>query len=112
MAFPSAVGHTVVAKQNAGDFAIASHHQAVRRGRADARISRSRRAFGSAAGLGPGLRPAKPRQSRIAAVARILEELVERQEDGGRFDAGLVDVDAKHGATMCDEVFRAICRDA
>ena len=33
-------------------------------------MSRSRRAFDSAAGLGPGLRPIKPRQSRIAAVAR------------------------------------------
>ena len=38
----------------------------------------------------------------------IFEELVERQNDGGWFNAVLADVDAKHGATMGDEVFRAI----
>ena len=42
----------------------------------------------------------------------IFEELVERQKDGGRFDAALADVDAKDGATMGDEVFRAISCDA
>ena len=48
-----------------------SHHASRPSSARNARISRSRRAFGSAAGLGPGLRPAKPRQSRIAAVARF-----------------------------------------
>jgi hypothetical protein len=56
--------------------------------------------------------PANPRQSRIAAVGPIFEELVERQKDGGRFDADFVGVNAKHGATMGDEVFRAISCEA
>ena len=61
---------TGFAKQHAGDFAIGRICKPSVE-RRNARISRSRRAFGSAAGLGPGLRPAKPRQSRIAAVARF-----------------------------------------
>jgi hypothetical protein len=41
-----------------------------------------------------------------------IKELVERQEDGGRLYAGLVDVDTKHSATTFDELFSGVCRDA
>ena len=41
-----------------------------------------------------------------------LEELVERQEDGGRTPAGPVDVDTKQRATTFDNVFGAIHPDA
>ena len=48
-----------------------SHLRAVRRARATPGLADRDGSSSSAAGLGPGLRPANPRQSRIAAVARF-----------------------------------------
>jgi hypothetical protein len=39
-----------------------------------------------------------------------LKQLVERQEDGGRFRTGFVDMDAKHGAMMLAEMLDPIGR--
>ena len=88
-----------------------SHHQAVRRARATPGLADLGEPSAALRDWDRGC--GRPSHARAGSRrSPDFEELVERQKDCGRFDAGVVDVDAKHGATMGDEVFRAISRDA
>ena len=111
VAFPTALGHAGIAEQHAGDFAVARVLKPSVEGAQgeDEPVSASLRQRGRI-GTGVAAGQASPEPDR--GDRTDLEELVERQEDCGRVDAGLVNVDTKHGATMCDEVFRAISCDA
>ena len=101
--FPYAVGRIGFAKQHARD---RSHLRAVHRAHP---TPGSGDPDGSSAALRDweaGSRRAKPRQSRIAAIARFSKNWSSRQNDGGRADLSCLG-DNKHGATMGEEVFSA-----
>ncbi len=109
MAFPAALGHASGAEQGFGDLAVGRVFLAsVERAQGeDEPVSARLRQH---AGIGTGVAAAQAAPEPEGGANTDLEQLVERYDDGGRFRADGVDMNAKHHATMFDEVLGPIGR--
>ena len=111
MALPTPFGYLICTEENAGDFAVSRAVLPPIQGTQGKNESVPASLL-QRCGIGSGVAVGQAAPESDCGGCANLEELVERQEDGVRFNASRVDVDTKHGATMGNEVFRAVSRDA
>jgi hypothetical protein len=109
--FPTALERIAGSEQCAGDAAVAGPFLAAIKGAQgeDEPVSTKLRKSGR---IGAGVAAIQTSPEADRGDCTYFEELVERQKDGQRVYVGLVDVDTKDAASLCDEVFNAIRCDA
>jgi hypothetical protein len=107
MAFPAALGDAGGAEQDFGDLAVGRVLVAsVERAQGeDEPVSARLRQH---AGIGTGFAAGQTAPEPDGGSGADLEQLVERYDYGGRLRAACVDMNAKHSATMLDEMFSPV----
>jgi hypothetical protein len=111
MAFPAALRDTGGAEEDLGDLTVGGvHATSVERAQGEDEPVSAR--LRQRARIGTGVAAAQAPPEPEGGGNTDLEQQVERYDYGGRFGAGCVDMDAKHHATMFDEVLGPVgCGD-